>query len=63
MTGIESDRPVVFSIEEIENATDDFEESKIIGRGGYGSVYFGVLGDRVWPLISLFCLISIKHLF
>ncbi|OWM76097.1 hypothetical protein CDL15_Pgr009743 [Punica granatum] len=38
-----SERPIVFTLEEIEDATSDFAESKKIGEGGYGSVYFGVL--------------------
>ncbi|XP_024197374.1 lysM domain receptor-like kinase 3 [Rosa chinensis] len=45
-TVFESDGPVVFSLEEIEEATGYFDESKIIGEGGYGKVYFGVLGEK-----------------
>lgn len=47
-TVFESDGPVVFPLEEIEEATGYFDESKIIGEGGYGKVYFGVLGEKVW---------------
>lgn len=32
-----------FELSEIEDATDDFE--KIIGKGGFGSVYYGKLND------------------
>ncbi|KAK2636572.1 hypothetical protein Ddye_031364 [Dipteronia dyeriana] len=45
-TGFESERPVIFSLEEVEKATDNFDESKIIGRGGYGSVFLGMLGGQ-----------------
>lgn len=43
----ESERPLIFTLEEIEEATNDFDESKKIGEGGYGKVYFGVLGVQV----------------
>ncbi|KAK0573505.1 hypothetical protein LWI29_009195 [Acer saccharum] len=46
MKGFESERPVIFSLEEVEKATDNFDESKIIGRGGYGSVFLGMLGEQ-----------------
>ncbi|OWM76100.1 hypothetical protein CDL15_Pgr009746 [Punica granatum] len=46
-----SERPIVFTLEEIEDATSDFAESKKIGEGGYGSVYFGVLvGGQVYRI-------------
>ncbi|KAM4120602.1 hypothetical protein ACJW30_03G144800 [Castanea mollissima] len=41
-----SERPVLFSPEEIEEATSFFNESRKIGEGGYGSVYFGILGGK-----------------
>ncbi|CAN1838708.1 LysM domain receptor-like kinase 3 [Linum perenne] len=40
---IDSEGPVLYSIEEIQEATNDFDESKKIGEGGYGLVFFGVL--------------------
>nr|POE53673.1 hypothetical protein CFP56_36836 [Quercus suber] len=43
----DSERPVLFSPEEIEEATSFFNESRKIGEGGYGSVYFGILGGKV----------------
>ncbi|KAK2977464.1 hypothetical protein RJ640_016092 [Escallonia rubra] len=46
ITGFESERPVVYSLEEIAEATINFDESRKIGEGGYGSVYFGVLGEQ-----------------
>ncbi|KAI4384148.1 hypothetical protein MLD38_002336 [Melastoma candidum] len=42
----ESEKPMVYSLEQIEGATDNFDESKKIGEGGYGSVYFGYLGKQ-----------------
>ncbi|XP_047174233.1 lysM domain receptor-like kinase 3 [Vigna umbellata] len=43
---LESERPIVYNLEEIEEATNNFDESRRIGSGGYGSVYFGVLGNK-----------------
>lgn len=37
----------MYSIEEIEEATSEFDEDRKIGQGGYGSVYYGVIGDQV----------------
>ncbi|XP_075101224.1 lysM domain receptor-like kinase 3 isoform X1 [Nicotiana tabacum] len=42
----ESERPVIYSLEEIAEATCDFDESRIIGQGGYGSVYYGTIGKQ-----------------
>ncbi|KAK8569163.1 hypothetical protein V6N13_107025 [Hibiscus sabdariffa] len=35
----------VFSYEELEEATDNFNPSKQLGEGGFGTVYYGVLRD------------------
>ncbi|XP_073003472.1 lysM domain receptor-like kinase 3 [Typha latifolia] len=42
----ESERPVVFSLEAVEEATANFDEKRKIGEGGYGSVYHGILGKQ-----------------
>ena len=44
---------MVFGPDEIEYATGNFDEDKKIGQGGYGSVYYGVLGEQVWN-VSIF---------
>ncbi|XP_010100381.2 lysM domain receptor-like kinase 3 [Morus notabilis] len=46
VTGFDSERPVVYGLEQIAEATSDFDETKKIGEGGYGSVYYGVLGEQ-----------------
>nr|ASM47254.1 exopolysaccharide receptor [Trema levigatum] len=42
----DSEKTVVFSLEAIEEATGHFDESKKVGEGGYGCVYFGILGEK-----------------
>ncbi|XP_058088659.1 lysM domain receptor-like kinase 3 [Magnolia sinica] len=46
VTGFESERPVIFGLDVIEEATANFDEMRKIGEGGYGSVYFGILADQ-----------------
>ncbi|WOL11742.1 lysM domain receptor-like kinase 3 [Canna indica] len=45
-TTFRSERPVIFTIEEVVEATANFDESRKIGEGGYGSVYFGMLASE-----------------
>ncbi|XVF02519.1 hypothetical protein REPUB_Repub04eG0182400 [Reevesia pubescens] len=46
VTGFESERPMIYTLQEVEEATSNFDETKKIGSGGYGSVYLGILGDK-----------------
>ncbi|XVE74984.1 hypothetical protein DITRI_Ditri12bG0061500 [Diplodiscus trichospermus] len=46
VTAFESERPVIYSLEEVEEATGNFDENRKIGAGGYGCVYFGILGGK-----------------
>ncbi|MFS8001126.1 putative protein kinase RLK-Pelle-WAK family [Helianthus anomalus] len=40
------DQARVFTIEELKKATNNYDESRNIGKGGYGTVYQGVLSDN-----------------
>uniref|UniRef100_A0A1J3IQ55 non-specific serine/threonine protein kinase n=1 Tax=Noccaea caerulescens TaxID=107243 RepID=A0A1J3IQ55_NOCCA len=41
-----------FSFKEVAEATDDFSSSALVGRGGYGKVYRGVLSDKTVAAIK-----------
>nr|XP_043637975.1 wall-associated receptor kinase-like 5 [Erigeron canadensis] len=42
----------VFRVEELKEATDNFAESKVIGKGGNGTVYKGTLKDNRFVAIK-----------
>ncbi|KAL2969865.1 hypothetical protein AAZX31_15G106300 [Glycine max] len=46
LTGITVDKSVEFPYEELDKATDGFSAANIIGRGGFGSVYYAELRNE-----------------
>ncbi|THU73536.1 hypothetical protein C4D60_Mb04t23900 [Musa balbisiana] len=46
-------KPDLASVTELEKATDKFSSNKILGKGGFGRVYYGVMEDGIEVAVKL----------
>jgi hypothetical protein len=54
---------MVFTLKEMEEATNMFSDRNLIGKGGFGRVYRGVLKDGQVPVVNpcLYFFLSAQH--
>ncbi|MCO5548959.1 hypothetical protein L7F22_002423 [Adiantum nelumboides] len=45
-TNFGGEKPIFYDYVEIQNATDNFKESNVVGQGAFGAVYYGLLRDQ-----------------